>query len=239
MWQILSQYAEELTALGTLSLAIVTLILALVALFGEKFWEYVTRPKLSITFNLRPPDCHKTAFGDGAPVYFLRVLVSNEGKRPAREVEVFLKDLRCIEAFGATPVDRERFLPLNLRWSHYTDPAARFGPYPWLLPSIAPGLPKHCDLAHIIHPRYRQGRPLEDDPSLKVPPQKTTLSLELIVKPHTLSHLWPPGTYELKLVAGASNAEPKEYSRKLTITGKWFDDEEEMLTKGILDLGTV
>lgn len=234
MWQILSEYAEELTAVGTLSLAIVTLILALVALFGEKFWEWVTRPKLRIAFNLRPPNCHKTAFGDGAPVYFLRVLVSNEGKRPAKDVEVFLKDLRCIETFGAIPTVRERFLPLNLRWSHYTDPAAGFLPYPWLLPSISQGLPKHCDLAHIIHPRYRQSRPLADDPSLKVPSQNTMLHLELIVKPHTLSHLWPPGTYELKLVAGASNAKPKEYSIRLTLTGEWFDDEERMLTTGIL-----
>jgi len=45
--------------------------------------------------------------------------------------------------------------------------------------------------------------------------------------------LLPPGTYKLKLVAGASNAKPVATWVEIHLAGQWFNDENQMLSTGL------
>ena len=60
-----------------------------------------TRPKVRLTIELAPPDCHKTSWyihpadlGETAPCYYYRFRITNIGNAAAREVEVFARELK-------------------------------------------------------------------------------------------------------------------------------------------------
>jgi hypothetical protein len=62
---------------------------------------------------------------------------------------------------------------------------------------------------------------------------QTLTSLDLEVKPNSLAHLLDPGTYQLDLRLAASNCQPVPVTVELSVTGRWYADEGEMLAKGI------
>ena len=102
-----------------------------------------------------------------------------------------------------------------------------------LLPAISPGTYKHCDLAHILDPDDRESVPGEHATWPNVPQNKTILSLDTIVKPYTQSYLLPFGTYHLTLIVAAANAKATTKTLEITLTGDWYDDEDQMLGEGI------
>jgi hypothetical protein len=61
---------------------------------------------------------------------------------------------------------------------------------------------------------------------------QTILVLDLEVPPATLSHLVPPGAYRLELRV-AANCAPVTKAIELTITGKWFEDQNQMFLDGL------
>ena len=95
---------------------------------------------------------------------------------------------------------------------------------------ISPEMGKHCDLGHINHPSKR---PLlgEDLPGLRQ--TSTVLALDLEVSPNTLSHLIPPGEYRLEIKLAATNSKPVIKIIEMDIKGNWYDNENEMFSKGI------
>jgi hypothetical protein len=222
---------EWVTAIGTVAAAVVALFLAV---FGDWFYRLIWRPILDIRIEEQPPDCSyiptnfKTASQAGC--CYLRIRVYNIGKVTAESVEVFAESLERKEDGTFKPV--RDFLPLNLVWSHFFPPVVYF-------PKIPPGgeVFKHCDLGHIIDPVVRSRLPAEDGedhPSLKAYSSKTLMSLSLISRPNSGSHLIPPGVYRLRLGAVAANADLKWKTVEINLTGKWSPKELDMLGREIL-----
>jgi hypothetical protein len=221
--------AEWLTAFGTMALALATFA----AVFYRSIISWFRRPKLELRILPTPPDCLKitmrwlTQFGSPmqADSYYLRVQVKNVGHTAAEMVELFLAEVLEQGPKGDFR-PRQAFLPLNLVWSNFKEPLI-------LLDHLSPHVPKHCDVAHIVDPRARASMPDEDNPVLGLSPQQTALSLELVVKPNSGSHLLPPGTYRLKLVLGVANAATVTRWVEIVHTGQWFSSEQQMLNTGL------
>jgi len=220
--------ADWIVAAGTVVMAVV----AVVAVFQDKIRAWLTRPKLDVSISVSPPDCHKipivrygpegeqSVIADG---YYFRLRVTNSGNQRAELVEVFAAELSKRQADGTFKAV-DSFLPMNLVWSHY---------HQVLFPAVSPEMYRHCDLAHVIHPQKRGQFPAEDNRWPNIPPEKTVLSLDTAVKPHTLSHLLPFGTYRLVVLIAAANAKPVKKILEISLTGDWYDDERKMLGEGI------
>ena len=113
---------------------------------------------------------------------------------------------------------------MNLRWSHI---------HKLNYPAISPGMYSHCDMAHVIDPPNRSKFDTEDKKWDHIPQNKTILSLDTIVKPYSLSHLFPFGTYRLAVLVAAANVKPIKETIEITLTGDWYDDEDQMLSEGV------
>jgi hypothetical protein len=233
------------TAIGTAVAAIVALA---IAVFQDRMRTWFMRPKLDVSIDLCPPDCHKTKmryrhslrgyFEGGVSLqrdpkewprekevdtYYFRLRVKNSGSQKAEWVEVFAARLSKKQADGSYK-SVDSFLPMNLVWSHCREV---------FLPAISPGTYKHCDLAHILDPRDRGRISGEDTAWPNVPPAKTVLSLDTFVQPYTRSYLLPFGTYYLTLIVAAANVKAITKTLEITLTGDWYDNEQEMLGQGI------
>ncbi len=219
----------QVMAIGTLVVAAGTIVLAVVAIFGNSISRWLRRPKLKVKVDPNPPHCHKTYLtrrdtgefiGD---CYYFRILIENNGKTSAKEVEVYAKELLKQKKDG-TYKAVSSFMPMNLVWSHVGC---------MLFPAIHRGSGKHCDVFHILDPSKRSSAPMEQDDRDDIPANKAILSFDTIVQAHTKGHLQPPGVYRLEVVVAAENS--KAFSKTLFIetSGEWMDDEERMLSDGV------
>jgi hypothetical protein len=214
-------------------MAIFTLALAILAIFQDWFRAKIRHPELDVTVKLSPPSCHKIRLARHNPqgeleaiadAYYLRLRIANSGNQRAELVEVFADELSRLQADGTTFKPVDSFLPMNLLWSHHRQV---------FFPAISPGMYRHCDLAHIIDPPNRKKFRAEDNQWPNVSPEETILSFDTFVKPHTLSHLLPPGTYRLVISVAAANAMLVRKGFQITLTGNWYEDEQKMLEEGI------
>lgn len=218
--------------------AISTLLLAIVAVFQDKIRYWLTRPTLKLEIQPFPPDCMRTAFRQTVaiydptsgqpherviefPCYYFRLRVTNAGNCEAREVEIFAKALKRHHEVKGEFEEVSRFTPMNLLWSNVRKP---------FLPILSPQIPKHCDIAHVVHPSKRQAMQhvLPD-----VPKDQCVLILDLEVEPNSCGHLLGPGFYRLSLVLAAANSPPREYVLDIRITGDWFEDDARMFGEAI------
>jgi hypothetical protein len=127
---------DWLIAIGTISVAII-------ALFQDKIRALLQRPKLDLSVNVAPPDCHKTPvyskLGERAGLY-IRLRVTNSGNQKAELVEVVATELsremanKSFEKIGNFPL-------INLLWTHIRKAYFQV---------ISPHMEKLCDLGHII-----------------------------------------------------------------------------------------
>jgi len=219
---------DWLLAAGTIVLALV----AVIAIFQDKIRAWITRPKFDVSIEATPPDClkipivHCDAEGEQSVVadsYYLRFRVINRGNQKAESVEVFAAGLLKRQA-DDTFKELDSFLPMNLLWANYRKV---------FFPAISPGMYRHCDLAHIIDPKKRAQFRTEDKSWPNISHEKTILSLDTAVKPHTLSYLLPFGKYRLVILIAAANAKPVKKTLEISLTGEWFDDEQKMLGEGV------
>lgn len=226
---ISSIHSISAEAWGTIAGAIGTFLAVIVALFKEEIVKVWRRPKLTGIIRLKAPDCHKTemvwgnpSFGqvtDRSNCYYFRIWVENKGWQRAERVQVFAAKLLRNHADG-TFREEKAFLPMNLRWSHSHEIYAD---------GISHSMGRHCDLGHIMDPKkFLSGEILSS-----VSDDKTILALDLEVQPNTLSHLLEPATYQLHLQLAAANAAPIKKRFEITLTGKWFDEENKMFSDGI------
>lgn len=214
--------------------AVATFLLAAVAVFGDTVRGWLIRPRLEVTIDLGPPDCHKTKLAAGhseggvpsieEDVYFLRLRVTNLGNEKAVSVEVFASQLERTRADG-TFQRADSFLPMNLFWSH-TERAV-------FSPAISPRMYRHCDFAHIVRPAGRAQFKVEDTQWPNVSPTQTILSIDTVVKSYSLPHLLPPGTYRLTILVAAANAKPIRRTLEVTLNGGWYDDPQDMFGQGV------
>lgn len=220
---------DVLTSIGTLG-AVVTALA--IAVFGETMASWFFKPELTIEFCSESPYFHKTLWNipgqTPAECYYLRIKIANMGKRKARSVEVLAAQLSKKNDNGNYEV-YGRFLPMHLLWSHSRRIAE----------SIAPGMFKYCDIAHIIDPDRRNQcngeyfavtfyemfqRDLESE---------TILSLDTEVKPTTSNHLLVADNYRLDVLVGSENTKTVQAEIDIALTGSWYTAENEMLGKGI------
>jgi len=200
-----------------------TLLAVLVALFRESFFLWWRRPQLTATIRPEPPDCNKSQvrLSTGmVSAYYFRLWVKNIGRSTATGVQVFAAQLQRRHADG-TFRREQRFLPMNLRWSHtgvvFSD-------------RIAPQMGQHCELG-IVFP-LNATDPMIIRPA-KLPSGKTHFQLETEVRPFTGNSSLEPGTYLLRVLVAASNATPRAFNLAISVLGDWYDDEAEMLSKGV------
>jgi hypothetical protein len=215
-----------------------TFLAVLVALFKEDITRKWRRPDLKASIRPSAPDRVKTKIyfrqdhgvttqGD---CYYLRIWVENEGKRQAKDVEVFAAELqRCVADGHFERVGR--FLPMDLTWTHSLGkPGSRTHR------DISPKMGKHCDLGYILKPAGRQTAVDQGFTALTlpdVPDDQTVLALTTEKKPSTLGHLIGPGEYRLKIEVAAANQKPVPKNFKIVLSGAWYDDETKMLSEGI------
>lgn len=216
--------------------ATATLLAVLVALFKDEFLRWLRKPSLRVSIALAPPDCHKTVLTYvaqktattyvAAECYYLRVWIENVGRTRAERVQVFAAKLLKRHADGSFKED-ESFLPMNLRWAHGQQ---GMGGPEIFAEGISPQMGKHCDLGHIVDPKYRKDVGY-DLPTVAA--DESILALDLEIKPNTLSHLIPPGVYRLELRVAAANCRPVSHTLEITLTGKWFSDQARMFSDGL------
>lgn len=221
-------FATWLTAIGTISVAIV-------ALFQENLHRWRFRPKLTISCMGRPPDCLKIpyvmriefrgAMGDDpgfeyrTTAYYFRILIHNEGEESARNVEVYARDLWFKNCGRLERV--KDFPPMNLVWSNSESGHKIY------LPFLPPGVSKHCDVAHMIDPKDRGT--FGEDNREGLDRSKTSMSFDLVTKPLHRGYIVPPGKYFLNIVVGAENCAAATILTELAFDGAWNDDEASML----------
>jgi hypothetical protein len=92
-----------------------TFLAVIVALFGQRMWECLRRPRLDITFEHAEPFCRKTRLAKHWQAYWVRVKVENKGADPARAC---VGKLSKVYTDGTFRDDRD---PVQLRWCGVPD----------------------------------------------------------------------------------------------------------------------
>ncbi len=209
-----------------------TLLAVTVALLKEELMRIWRRPKLDARIRLSAPDCQKTkmtlynqagAITDVSDCFYFRLWIENTGNQRAEKVQVFLSKFLRRHADGSF-VEDKAFLPMNLRWTHSQPSAPEI-----FADGISPKMGKHCELGHFLDPGKRVTFGI-DLPNIS--PHQTILELELEVAPNTLTHLVPPGVYQLEIKLAAANTEPKTKTIEINHTGDWYPEENKMFSDG-------
>jgi hypothetical protein len=217
------------SAIATFVMALATLALAAVAVFQDRIHAWLRRPNLILGFRLAPPDCHKTKLRytelngvvHETDCYMLRLSIANSGRGKAENVEVIAENLERKLPDGSYE-QVTTFMRMNLTWSH-TGRVFR--------DAISPQTAKDCDVAHIVKPSQRHQFPGEDDPHFEH--GKAILYFYTEVRPTNLSYLCPPGDYRLHITLAAANAPPVRQILTINVTGRWYDDENDMFKDGV------
>jgi hypothetical protein len=202
---------ETWTAIGTLSLAGVTLL----ALAAGPCRRWLNRARLKMEIQTEPPDTHMIEMRNvqtGAvigKVLYVRVRVSHARGDVAEGVELLAAKLWRIDPESGGKKLVSHFLPLSLSWSHVGGATIRVPRKSFRL----------CDLGHFG---------LEGS--------QTMLFLDTIVQPYAVGHgalpnLLPPGEYEIELQLSGDNATTKSGRWRIAFGSEWSDDEKKMLRK--------
>ena len=214
--------AEWLTGVGTLALAVV-------AIFQDSIRGWVYRPKFQASITTRPPDCiaipvslqNGTFLADST---YIRLWVQNIGNAPAKNVEVYAKELLYRRADQSWE-QVDAFPPMNLRWSNSGI---------IYFPVIVPDMGEHCDLFHIVDPARRSDPNIgEENPRLNLTNRQTSMAFDLMASPNHKGHIVGPGEYCLKILIAAENTHPFERSISISLRGTWDADETRMLRDGV------
>ncbi len=211
--------AEWLEAIGTI-------LVAIVAVFQEWVRGLFYRPKFRGSAKTLSPDAVAVPITDMqtgehiTDALFLRLWVENAGNTVAKNVEVYVQELRRERADGVWEIV-EAFPPMNLKWSNT----------PFLYyPAIAPAMGKHCDCAHIVDPANRTKKALaEDNPALGVGNDVATMTIDLINTPNHRGNIIAPGKYRLLIKVVATNAKVVDWIVEIVFDGQWVADPVRMM----------
>jgi len=219
-------------------LVISTLILAVVALFKDSFWQFILKPIIDVKFDLSSPDCFKSELHklekektiDTMNIFKYRLRIINKGKRPAKNVEIIIQDIMKKKGTNFYRIDS--FLSDNLDWgssSTKTNEEAKIY-YGFIFPNTF----KHCELGHILDPEKRHLISSENNPKLPIKEKDETIfSFNVATRYNNLYYLVAPGTYRVKVLVAGENFKLVKKEYELEVTGKWFEDEGRMLTDGV------
>jgi hypothetical protein len=206
------------------------LFLGACALFVPYLAEIVKRklfaPELEISFELKPPFCHRTIWRSkpasyqqiSEPVYYFRFQVVNGGRTQARLCEAVLENLWVYDPSDEA-AKYANFSPVNMRWAAT----------PSQFIDINPGRTVFCDIGHISSPDYQ--RKIEKS-SFIDPPDYNGIALRFALDIQQIFYsqpnCLPPGKYVLEVGLYSENARRQRQCFEVSWSGKWLDDLDEM-----------
>ena len=216
---------EHVTAISTVILAVV----AVLAIYRDFIVGLFCHPDLKFgdTFfhrvQLRTFHEVSRVIIDEAETHYFRLKIFNDGKIPARDVEILVTEVRRKHAddkYKPMPIAT----PYNLHWTHRLEPS---------LPIIHPKSERHITLGYVVDPNKHSLLGF-DYPTPLVKKGETLFTLEFTVKSTNREYLLKRGEYEIDLQIVSSNLqEPKKAMVRLNHVGEWFESESEMYSKGI------
>jgi hypothetical protein len=207
------------------------LFLGLTALIVPWLSEVVKRkafaPSLKISFELKPPFCHKTYWGSPKnPVYFCRFLVENTGKSQARLCEVVLEDLWICDASGRS-IKIDNFSPVNLKWAGHDPPQFL---------DINPGRKFFCAIGYISSPSYQYL--FEKKNMVNIPGKESIDIPRFVLDQREIFYAQPncfvPGKYAIRVTIFSENASEKEIYFEISWSGNWQDTEPEFFRELVI-----
>jgi hypothetical protein len=179
------------------------------------------------------PHCRKTFLSNPntgqylSDVYYFRLLVKNNGRSSAINVEVYASELLKKKKDGKYTTITT-FSPDNLIWSNINQS---------IYPAIPPKSERDCCCFHIVEPIKRINRPLksqEEKVFSDISQEKTIMHIDTAFKSNSKDYLQPCGEYLLKIIVSAGNS--SSVVRKsvfINITGDWYSNEDQMLSDGV------
>jgi len=199
---------------ANISIAVITLVAVLVALFQERIKDFFNKSELDMKINLQPPDCHQielTDQRDGSVVsksIYIRIKVTHTAGRAAQNAEIMLTNFWKVGKKGKKDTIKE-FLPMNLVWSHFQPRRIEA--------KIPTGIFRHCDFGSF--------RPVGNG---------VFLLLDTMVQPNAVSNgvipnLIHPGKYRFEVLLTGDNVKPTIKQWDLKFDNVWSDEEAVML----------
>lgn len=198
-----------------------------IALWGDWMKRLFFKPNLELKAFVRRPDAEKVGrqkpmrhpFDASAimrkqigEAWFFRLAISNLSRTPARDVQVYLKQVQKLDGTIVA-----RFTPMNLKWSHTGETTRKV---------LLKDIPVFCDFIHVSDPAHKAetGEELDD-----VPPDKGVISLDVEATTTAKGHLLAPGAYLFFLYVAAENCHPRLFVIEVRYDGNWTVVEDQML----------
>jgi hypothetical protein len=129
--QALQQGLQNIHLQGLLVVS--SLVLAALALWGEKWKKKLFAPRLKMSIDLRPPYCQRFPAGT-----WFRVKVENNSSTKAENVEVWIWEI-----YRGSPehLIRHDVTPIPLLWTHETRAT---------IPALNPHFSRYCDFGRLL-----------------------------------------------------------------------------------------
>src|SRR5260221_3800900 len=207
-------------AVGAIATVLAVVAALVIAIWGDWLKSLTSRPELTLSISMKPPDCHRiqtmaqlpTGLVTTFDTYYFRLAVGNDGRAVARNVGVRAIKLSKVDAVSGIYKEDPHFMPMDLTWSHVGGSVE--------VTKIDPDLPKHCDLAHVDSPK------------------STFFQFNTEVTPNEVAPgVWPTvkpaGHYRLDVAVTSDNSKPLYRTLKIAFDGTWYQTEKDMFEKGV------
>lgn len=204
-----------------LLIAGVTFFTALVALFAERFWRWIERPKIGISFDIKDAECyHPTnmhiATSSGivsVPSFYIRLKITNNGASTMDNAEVVL------EKVEPKP---EKFMSLNLSWAGFNNPTGDIT----RTVRIPTGKSRVVDVIEVMEPNQTSAlaSKMTQDIMQERYSKYSKGFRSCSIMPNTLSDIFPEGKYVFHIGVYADNTKPKTVKLSIQYDGSWGTD---------------
>lgn len=204
-----------------LIIACVTFIAVIVALFANRFWEWLDRPHISVYFNdENTENYHQTSMElrngagqliESIPTYYVRLKITNLGKRTLENTEVILEKVEP---------QPNVFMSLNLSWAGQVADGTGIA----RIVRIPQEQSRIIDVLEVMEPTQTLNfikNLSNNDPSIKRYEKYSKGFRSCSIRPNTLSDIFTAGTYIFHLGIYADNTEPKLVKLSIKYDGNW------------------
>jgi len=248
-WKILSpdniKVTDWIIAVGSIIGPVATFLAVFVALYKKKILNHCNGPKLEVTIKKEQPyilnipqSCETNRFenmigiknkANGNSIY-LRFQVSNNGKSLAKNVAVFVKEIRG----GKVPRRLDMYLnPENIGINHN------------IFPNIPSKTGRYWDFGIITDPKYRKNDTryfLKEKWDDKYTENEPALLISVTYQLATGYHIFGHGNYEVDILIVADQIEPIKKTilidtskfEEWPIAGKKIEEEEKEISAKII-----
>lgn len=205
-----------------LGIAGATLIAVFVALFANRFWEWLDRPNISVCFDdNNTENYHRTSMElrngagqliESIPVYYIRLKITNSGKRTAENTEVVLEKVEP---------QPNVFMSLNLSWAGQAADETGIA----RTVRIPQKQSRIIDVIEIMEPSqtldFVKNKLSNNDSSKKRYEGYSKGFRTCSIKPNTFSDIFSSGDYIFHIGIYADNTEPKLVKLSIKYDGEW------------------